>query len=188
MKIVVVGVGALGSNFLQFARNLDADFTVIDHDRVEIKNTKSQFHAKTSVGRNKTQSLQQLMQMCWGIKINTIPHKLTENNVKQLLGEADLVVDCLDNAPSRQLVQDFVRANDIPCLHGALAANGEFGKVQWDDTFVVEETKGGATCEDGEELPFIIRTASYMAASVADFLATGKQPGYQILRTGSIST
>jgi molybdopterin/thiamine biosynthesis adenylyltransferase len=101
-------------------------------DRVETKNTKSQFHAKTSVGKHKVMALQQLMNFCWGWKIEIVNAQLHEKNVEQLLGNADLVVDCLDNGKARRLVQGFVRAQGTPCLHGALAPDGGLGRVVWD--------------------------------------------------------
>jgi hypothetical protein len=81
-------------------------------------------------------------------------------------------VDCLDNAASRKLVQDFVRANKIPCLHGALAPGGELGRVVWDELFVIdsEDSAGQATCEGGEHLPFVGQVGAQLAAAVALFL------------------
>ncbi len=76
-KVTIVGVGALGSHLLQFTRNLDATFKVIDFDKVEQKNVMSQFHSKPNVGKGKVSSLAQTMQFLFGKKLDTIPHKLT---------------------------------------------------------------------------------------------------------------
>ena len=62
-RMVVVGTGALGSHAVLFLRNVDATLRLIDFDRVEQRNTASQFHAKGSVGKLKVQSLQQSMKM-----------------------------------------------------------------------------------------------------------------------------
>ena len=61
-KIVIVGVGALGSHLVLLGRNWSARFVVIDDDRVEQKNTQSQFHSRMGVGRNKAQAMQQAEQ------------------------------------------------------------------------------------------------------------------------------
>jgi tRNA A37 threonylcarbamoyladenosine dehydratase len=104
MLITVVGVGALGSHLIQFLRCLDGvRFKVIDFDRVEQRNTRSQFHAKGGVGKNKVQHLAQTTQFLWGLKLQTIPHKLVSDNTLSLLGDADLVVDCLDNGDASRL-------------------------------------------------------------------------------------
>lgn len=181
--LVVVGVGALGSHFVLMARNLEATFVLVDFDRVEKKNVLSQFHTKMGTGRNKTQALQQAMQGLFGIWVETRPAKLVEGNLEALLGEADLVVDCVDNAATRKLIQDYCVEHDIPCLHGALSAEGEFGQVTWTEHFEVdsEDVEGQATCEDGEQLPFISYAASILAKTAQHWLKTGEKRSYFLL-------
>lgn len=182
-KIVIIGVGALGSHLVLLIRNLPGvSIKVIDMDRVETKNVMSQFHTKMGVGKNKAQALQQTLSGLFGIKVDAVPHRLTVDNVDALLGGADLVVDCLDNAASRQVVQDYVRKKGIACLHGALDPDGQFGRSVFDEMFVIdhEGTVGAATCEDGRHLVFIARASSYLADSVQKFIEKGKKVGYQI--------
>jgi len=184
-KVTVVGVGALGSHVVQLLRN-DATLKVIDHDRVEQKNTLSQFHARNSVGKSKVQALQQAVNFLWGIKIEAVPHKLVADNAKQVLGGADLILDCLDNGDARRVIQGFVRDQGVPCLHGALAADGQLGRVVWDEDFSIDDTTAGAaTCEDGEHLPFIGMTASNMARAAQEFLKSGKKIGFQVYPKGA---
>lgn len=181
-KIVIVGVGALGSHVLLFLRNLEAyKLVAIDFDRIETKNTLAQFHAKIGVGKNKVQSFQQTLNFLFGVKIEAIPHKLTKDNAQVLLGGAALVIDCLDNGPSRRIIQTFARETKVPCLHGALSANGVLGRVVWDDKFLIDETDGeGATCEDGEQLPFIALVSAQLARAAQEFLKSGLQLSYQV--------
>lgn len=193
-KVVIVGVGALGSHVVQFLRNVDCDITVVDFDRVERKNVASQFHAKASVGKGKVAGLKQTMNFLFGTKINVVPHKLTSDNVETLLSDVDLVIDCLDNAESRQVIQDWCgpacgpSGEDarIPCLHGALAADGGFGRVVWSENFTIdtEPAEAAATCENGEFLPFIGITATYIARAAQQFLEDDKQIGYNIHPAG----
>jgi molybdopterin/thiamine biosynthesis adenylyltransferase len=188
--VVVVGVGALGSHAVQFLRGAGAAIRVIDFDRVEQRNVASQFHGKPSVGKAKVVSLQQTMAFLFGTKIDVIPHKLAEENARELLGRADLVVDCLDNGAARRVVQTFVRAASIPCVHGALAADGAFGRVIWDEHFTIDDepAAGAATCENGDHLPFIAITAAYLARAAQSFLKGGEKIGYHIHPGGTIST
>ena len=181
-KVVIIGVGALGSHVVQFLRGEDIQLFVIDFDRVEQKNTLSQFHARNSVGKNKVQSLQQAMKFLWNTKVEGTPHKLTADNVEQVLSGADLLIDCLDNAEARTLVQTFARKHTVPCLHGALSADGQLGRVVWDEFFTIDGAVAGtATCEDGEHLPFIGMTSTFLARAAQEFLKTGKKLGWQVL-------
>jgi molybdopterin/thiamine biosynthesis adenylyltransferase len=185
-KITIIGVGALGSHLVLSLRNEEATIRIIDFDRVEMKNVASQFHFKGSVGKKKTEALKQAIQFCYGRSLEVVGNRLTADNVDQLLGGADLLVDCLDNGASRRLVQAFARTHGVPCLHGALAANGGFGRVIWTEDFKIDD-EGGAgapTCEDGEFLPFISLVAAYLAYAAQRFLRDGKKPGYSISPAG----
>jgi molybdopterin-synthase adenylyltransferase len=185
--VTIVGVGALGSHVVPLLRSVGATLRVIDFDRVETRNTLSQFHAKSAVGKSKVLAAQQLMQFLWATKIETIPHKLVADNARELLGKSDLVLDCLDNGPARRVVQGFVRQEKIPCLHGGLAADGAFARVIWDDDFTIDEaSEGAATCEDGEHLPFISLVSSYLAYAAQRFLVKGERVGFQIHPSGAV--
>ncbi len=182
--VTIVGVGALGSHVAQFLRN-EAQLRVIDFDRVEAKNMLSQFHGRPGAAKLKVVALQATMNFLWGTKLDTNSNKLVENNVDALLGgPRDLVIDCLDNGEARRLVQGYVRQHAVPCLHGALAADGGFGRVIWDENFAIDDvTVGAATCEDGEFLPFIVNVSSFIARSAQLFLKTGKKHGWSIAPT-----
>ncbi len=187
--VTIVGVGALGSHLVQFLRSEDVSLRIIDFDRVEQKNTYSQFHGVPARGKKKVDSLAQAMQMLFGTKLKTIPHKLCSDNLDALLG-GDLVVDCLDNGEARQLVQSWVRKHGVPCLHGALASDGSFGRVVWDEDFVIdsEGVAGEATCALGEFLPFIAITAAYLAKSSQSYLRNAEKTGFEISPSGAIAT
>lgn len=180
--IVVIGAGALGSHYIMLARNLDCTIKVIDFDVVERKNTLGQFHSNMGLGKNKASAIQQALMGLWNVRINAVPRKLTPDNAEALLGDACLVIDATDNAAARRAIMGMVRAHKVPCLHGALAADGSFGQVVWDEFFKEDEEgeAGQATCEDGENLPFHAAVAAQMALSTQQFLKTGKKFSYQM--------
>ncbi len=189
LTIVVVGVGALGSHLVQFLRNEEVDILVIDMDRVEQKNVASQFHGWPGVGKAKVSALQQTMDFLFKKRLRVVSHRLVKDNIDVLMKGATLVVDCLDNGASRELVQDYAREHGLPCLHGALAPGGEFGRSIWDEQFVIDGEAGAgvATCEDGEFLPFIALTAAYLARSVQIFLRDRRKVGFSISPVGAVA-
>jgi len=179
-RAVIVGVGALGSHVAQLLRNV-ADLRLVDFDRIETRNILSQFHAKTNIGRAKAISLQQTMNFLFGTKVSIICNKLVENNAEQLLGEVDLIIDCLDNAEARRIVQNYARKEKVPCLHGGLAADGQFGISIWDENYEIQDGPVGApTCENGDQLPFIAVVSSYITISAQEFLVRNKRYGFMI--------
>jgi hypothetical protein len=86
------------------------------------------------------------------------------------------------------LVQSFARGAKTPCLHGALAADGSFGRVIWDENFKIddEDVVGAATCEDGGFLPFIAIASSYLALSVQEYINNGKKLSFHIHGGGAV--
>jgi molybdopterin/thiamine biosynthesis adenylyltransferase len=185
--VAIVGIGALGSHVVEALRNEDVVISVIDFDRVETKNILSQFHAKSHVGKAKTESLKQTMLFLFSRKVISAPYRLTAVNAETLLGKAALVIDCLDNPESRQVVRDFCSKAKIQVLHGALAANGGFGRVDWNENFQIEQgNEGIPTCEDGEMLPFIMLVSSIIALAAKAFLRTGSRVGYAIGPNGTV--
>lgn len=187
-RVLIAGVGALGSHVLLFVRNVPAAFTVVDDDRVEQKNVLSQFHTRMGLGRNKAQALQMAMSGLFGLRVTAIPHRLIAENAAELLGGQDLVVDCLDNHASRSLLQATARRLEIPCVHGALAADGSLGRVVWDPMFQPdsESSAGAATCEDGEHLPLIAFTASALAMAIQRFVSSERRVGFQVWPDGAM--
>ena len=182
MKIIVCGAGAFGSHFVYLARDLgeEVELSVIDFDRVETKNLVSQWFVKQMVGKNKATALKMQWQNFFGRSLKDYTVRLTDQNVDTILGGQELVVDCFDNAKSRDLIQEYVRANGIACLHGGLAADGEYGVVRWDRDFVIdsEDVPGQATCEGNGFLPLIVSVSTALVATVAKYAdSRGYSPG-----------
>lgn len=182
MKIVFCGGGALGSHALFLGRDLEHELAVIDFDRVETKNLASQWFVKQMVGKNKATALKMQLLNFYEVKLQDFTVKLTTLNAETLLDPADLVVECFDNAESRRVVQEFVRAKEKPCVHAGLAANGEFGVVRWDKHFTIDEegAPGQTTCEGRGFLPLILRVASSLVASIQFFLADRRQVNWNV--------
>lgn len=184
--VTIVGAGALGSHAALLLRSEQVHLRVIDFDRVERKNVLSQFHGVKTVGKSKVQALQQTLQFLFGLRIEAVPHRLRADNREALLGGADLLVDALDNLEARAEVSAFARRHHVPCLHGALAPDGGFGRVIWDEHFAPdpEGEAGAATCEDGAHLPFIGAVAAHLALAAQVFLRSGEKVGFQVSPRG----
>src|SRR6476660_4592441 len=110
MKIVFCGGGALGSHALFLARDLEHELAVIDFGRVESKNLASQWFVKQMVGKNKATALKTQLLNFYDVKLQDYTVKLTALNADAILGSADLVVDCFDNAEGRCVIQNYVRS------------------------------------------------------------------------------
>jgi molybdopterin-synthase adenylyltransferase len=175
VRIVFCGVGALGSTAAVLCRNVDATLVFIDFDRVESKNVLAQGFVKQSIGKNKAEALKLQFQNFYGIKCESFGVRLTAENVEQLCGGGDLLVDCFDNLKSRELLSAFARKAGKPLVHAALSGDGTFGLVRWDERFKpdAEDAAGQATCEGGEHLPVIGSVGATLAGVIRDFKNSG---------------
>jgi molybdopterin-synthase adenylyltransferase len=189
-RIVICGVGALGSTCVQFCRNVEAELRLVDFDRVESKNLSAQWFVKQSVGKNKAEAIRLQLANFFGTKSEALGVRLAATNAAQLLAGCDLAVDCFDNADSRNLLSEAARTANVPLLHGALAADGTVGLVRWDERFTAdrEDAEGQATCEGGEHLPMIGLLGATLARAIQDFLKSGDRHDYLVSLSGSVQT
>jgi len=190
VRIVFCGVGALGSTAVLYSRNLDAELRLVDFDRVESKNLAAQWFVKQSVGKNKAEAIRLQLANFYGAKAEALGVRLGAHNAAQLLEGCDLAVDCFDNADSRIVLAEAARARGLPLVHAALAADGTFGLVRWDERFVAdrEDTPGQATCEGGEHLPVIGLVGATVARAIQDFCARGARHDYLVSLSGIVRT
>ncbi len=73
------------------------------------------------------------------------------------------------------MLSRFARKTGKALVHAAVAGDGTFGLVRWDERFAAdsEDTPGQATCEGGEHLPLLGLVAATLARSIQDFVASG---------------
>ena len=121
------------------------------------KNLAAQWFVKQSLGKNKAEAARLQLANFYGAKAEAMGVRLAPHNAAQLLAGCALAVDCFDNADSRIALSEAARAANVPLVHAALAADGTFGMVRWDERFTAdrEDAEGQATCEGGEHLPMI---------------------------------
>ncbi|QDE88758.1 thiamine biosynthesis protein ThiF [Myxococcus xanthus] len=175
MRILFCGVGAIGSTAAVLCRNLEATLVFVDFDRVESKNLLAQAYVKPSVGKNKAEALKLQLLNLHGVKAESHGVRLTRDNAEALCGGADLLVDCMDNQHSRQVLIDYAHRAGKPLVHGAVNADGTFGLVRWDERFTpdAEDAQGQATCEGGAHLPLLGLLSATLARAIQDFVKHG---------------
>jgi molybdopterin/thiamine biosynthesis adenylyltransferase len=190
VNVTVCGVGALGSHTIHVLRNLPVDLTVVDGDRVESANLHSQMYSRQVVGKNKAEATRLLLLNQYGREARALPVRVRVDNVAQVCGPAQLVLDCFDNAASRQVLGTYCRDEDVPLVHGGISADGLFGLVRWDERFEADEEdrEGQATCQTGEHLPLISLVAAALALTVRDFVASGRRRDVMVTSTTTTTT
>ena len=129
-RVLVVGCGGLGGIVIEcLARIGVGHLRAVDGDVFEESNLNRQLMSSTmNLGRPKTLAAQQrVMAINPLVEVDAVQADLTAENALELLADCDVAVDCLDNIPSRLLLQQAAKVAGIPVVHGAVA--GWLGRI-----------------------------------------------------------
>ena len=122
-KVLLVGAGALGSpSGLYLAAAGVGTIGIVDYDVVDISNLQRQIiHASDRVGMLKTESAQKSINaLNPGVKVNRHEMRLSSENVMEIIGGYDVIVNCSDNFPTRYLINDACVFSEKPLVDGAM--------------------------------------------------------------------
>ena len=121
-KVVVAGAGGLGSAILTYLAVAGVGkIRIIDSDKVELSNLNRQvLHTDNEIGRYKVDSAKKRLELLNpDIDVQGVKAKITEDNVFDLV-EDSLIVDALDNLPTRLLLNRAAIKKRLPLFHGAV--------------------------------------------------------------------
>jgi len=122
-KVIIAGSGGLGSPAAIYLVAAGVGtIRLIDHDTVELSNLNRQvLHRDNDVGRNKVDSAaEKLGKLNKYVTIEPIAETINEENISRLVAGFDLIVDAMDNLPTRYLLNRAAIENNIPFFHGAV--------------------------------------------------------------------
>jgi molybdopterin-synthase adenylyltransferase len=128
--IFIAGAGGLGSPVsLYLAVAGVGTITIVDRDVVDQTNLNRQIlHFDRDIGRKKTGSAKEkLQEINPDITIHAIDVKIDETNASKLIGNANGIVDALDNYSTRYLLNEIAIAKGIPLFHGGI--RGFYGQA-----------------------------------------------------------
>jgi len=120
-KVFIAGAGGLGSSSATYLAAAGVGtLRIVDHDRVELSNLQV-LHWPEDIGKRKVSSAEsKLKQLNPEVKIEAIEERITEANISQLVAGFDLIVDAMDNLPTRYLLNKTAVEKNIPFFHGAV--------------------------------------------------------------------
>lgn len=128
--VVVVGAGGLGGWVIEgLARMGVGHLTLIDGDTFQENNLNRQIGCtERTLGQSKVSVLaQRVAEVNGAVAVSALERWLDEANAPELLGGADVIVDALDNLPTRMVLQRAAAVLGIPVVHGAIG--GYTGQV-----------------------------------------------------------
>ena len=121
-KVLIIGLGGLGSPAaLYLAASGVGQLILCDHDTVDFSNLQRQIiHRTASVGQPKVDSARAaLHDINPEVECVALPVRADEAQLRELIAQADVVLDCSDNFDTRYAVNRVCRELRKPLVSGA---------------------------------------------------------------------
>jgi adenylyltransferase/sulfurtransferase len=122
-KVAIAGGGGLGSAAATYLAAAGVGtLRLLDHDEVEMSNLNRQIlHWEKDVGRRKIDSAaEKLRGLNNDINIETVEETIDEASASRLVSGCDLILDAMDNLPTRYILNKTAIGLGIPFVHGAV--------------------------------------------------------------------
>lgn len=153
-KATIVGLGGLGSvSCLFLAMAGVGRLTLVDQDTVELNNLHRQaLYSLADIRYPKVEAAaRRLSTVNPEIKFDTVPENLNAENIQNVIGDSDCVVDGLDNMSTRYLINRYCVERRIPYVFGgAIGFEGNVAVFKSPETPCLECVLPGL---DDSELP-----------------------------------
>ncbi|MDW7728425.1 MAG: HesA/MoeB/ThiF family protein [Bacillota bacterium] len=129
-KVGVIGAGGLGGFALELLSRMGVGrLVVVDGDNFADSNLNRQlFGLETNLGKSKVRAAaERIIEVNSSVELETHHCLGTSSNLPEIFSECDLVLDCLDNLPSRFDLEKVCGELGITMIHGAIA--GFLGQI-----------------------------------------------------------
>ena len=137
-RIFIAGAGGLGSPLsIYLAVAGVGTLRICDCGELELSNLNRQIlHDDSRIGWNKALSAKlTLERLNPDITVEALQEKITPETVDGLIGTVDLIVDCLDNFPTRHIINGYAVRNGIPIIHaGVYGMQGQITFIKAPET------------------------------------------------------
>lgn len=122
-RVLVIGAGGLGSPVAQYLAAAGVGtIGIADGDRVELSNLQRQvIHGTGDLGRAKVASARdRMLEINPGVRVECHEGWVSRENIAELVGSYDFVVDATDNFDAKFLINDACLAAGKAYSHGGI--------------------------------------------------------------------
>lgn len=136
--VFIAGAGGLGSPVsIYLAVAGVGHIRICDFDSPDWSNLNRQIlHDHTRIGTNKAVSAKMTLErLNPAITVTAVTDKIVAGNVDELVGDAVLILDCMDNFPTRYLLNETAIRKRIPLVYGSIwGVDGRLSFIQSPET------------------------------------------------------
>lgn len=178
--VAICGLGGLGSNIaFSLARAGVGKLILIDFDKVDLSNLNRQQYQANQIGIEKTTALsEELLEIAPYLNIVSHSVKITEQNLTELLQDADVICEAFDDAKEKSMLVNGV-LEQLPQKY-LVAASGMAGFGSANSIQTKKVMKRFYLCGDGVSdvsevgslfAPRVMLCAAHQALTVLHILA-----------------
>ncbi len=187
--VLIIGCGGLGSAASLYLTAAGiGKLVIVDDEKVDSSNLQRQVvYRESDINTEKTQAMAyQLNQLNSSTQVRTIEKRLDKTQLTLEVMIADAVLDCSDNLPTRQLVNQVCYEQNTPLISAAaIGWQGQFAVFDYAQDkqnsacyrclYPFDELKQQTNCsESGVVGPVVGTLGNYQALAAIQKLATGQ--------------
>ena len=177
-RVLVAGCGGLGGHIIdQLSRIGVGQLRVVDGDVFEPSNLNRQLLSSVPLlGISKAKAAQEhIARVNPETEVDAVEDFLTEENVRRLIAGCNVVLDALDNIPSRKILASACSEAGIPYVYGAISGWVAQAAVSMPgDDLVQKLYPEGTVLRDKSVLSFTPALCASMQVSLCVKLLTGR--------------
>lgn len=176
-RVLVVGCGGLGGYLIEYlARMGVGEITAVDADVFEPSNLNRQLlSTQDLLGTAKTQAAQaRVRAVNPAVSVFAVEAFLDEGNADELVRGQDLVLDALDSAPARLVLEDACTREGVTIVHGAIQGWSAQVTVVPPGSGALRRLYGRAAPAEKTSLPFTPAFCAAIQAAEAIKLLCGR--------------
>ena len=129
-KVAVIGLGGLGTVAVQFLTRVGVGkLVLVDYKHVDVPDLNRQIiYTREDIGKSKVKAVKKWIEnVNPEVAVEAVEDILSLENVKDVICECDVALDCLDNFRTRYILNDACVKYGVPFVHAAV--NGFNGQV-----------------------------------------------------------
>ncbi|HIH32414.1 TPA: hypothetical protein HA235_06945 [Candidatus Woesearchaeota archaeon] len=174
--IIIIGAGGLGCVVADLLSRMNIDFTIVDDDIVDDNNLERQilFNENDLLKKKVFVIKEKLREFS---NIDAIGKRLDEKNIKTIINDADLVIDCTDNVQARIIINGYCIKNNIPWIYsGAVSNIGTIYFIKDNACYecINKDKDGETSCEIGVMNSIVAIIGAWTVNIALQYLIEGK--------------
>lgn len=121
--VFVAGLGGLGSPVTEYLAAVGIGcLRICDDGEPELSNLNRQIlHSEEDIGKPKTESAREtLKRINPHVEVQSFRMRITNDTVQELVSDAQLMIDCLDNFQTRYILNEYAVQKSLPMIHAGV--------------------------------------------------------------------